>query len=140
VSGTLPGADVRGFNRVLAIELPGSRAGRRTSSRPAQSCAARRPHGDTSPEALEPQRRMSSQHTCQGCSAPLPPPLRTGRSRKWCSDACRKRTLYAGRCVDCGAGLSGSEGRGPAHRNAATRARLRLRLRARASAQRRGVR
>ena len=50
---------------------------------------------------------------CRGCGACLPPPTQSGRRRKWCSEACRKRTLYAGRCVDCGAATSGSAGRGP---------------------------
>lgn len=38
-------------------------------------------------------------------------PVSHGRPRKWCSDRCRK-TQYAGRCIDCGATLSGSNGRG----------------------------
>jgi DNA-directed RNA polymerase specialized sigma24 family protein len=56
---------------------------------------------------------VSSPAVCQGCGSPLPaPPPSSGRRRKWCSEACRKRTLYGGRCVDCGAATSGSEGRG----------------------------
>jgi hypothetical protein len=39
--------------------------------------------------------------TCQGCSAELQQP-RSGRRRKWCSDKCRKRTLYSLPCADCG--------------------------------------
>jgi hypothetical protein len=37
-------------------------------------------------------------HTCHGCGGALPP-----RSRKWCSERCRRLTLYSRRCVDCGA-------------------------------------
>ena len=59
------------------------------------------------------KRRMSSSPACKGCGSPLPPASGHGRPRKWCSEACRRRTLYAGRCADCGAPTSGSEGRGP---------------------------
>lgn len=45
---------------------------------------------------------------CQGCATELPPPKRaSGRRQKWCSEACRKRTLYSTPCVDCGAATSG---------------------------------
>jgi hypothetical protein len=48
--------------------------------------------------------------TCAGCGREL-----EGRGRaKWCSDRCRKRTLYAGVCVDCGAPTSGCNGPGKA--------------------------
>lgn len=40
---------------------------------------------------------------CQGCNTTLPPKTWVGRDRKWCSETCRKRTLYSRRCVDCGA-------------------------------------
>ncbi len=36
-----------------------------------------------------------------------------GQRRKWCSEWCRKTTLYGGACSDCGARLDGSNGRGP---------------------------
>lgn len=39
---------------------------------------------------------------CQGCGTDLPPKTRPGRDRKWCSDRCRKLTLYARPCLDCG--------------------------------------
>lgn len=39
--------------------------------------------------------------TCQGCDTPIDQPTR-GR-RKWCSDKCRKITLYSRSCIDCGA-------------------------------------
>lgn len=38
---------------------------------------------------------------CVGCGATLPP-RRVARPRKWCSDRCRKLTLYARPCLDCG--------------------------------------
>jgi hypothetical protein len=38
---------------------------------------------------------------CWGCGAAIGP-SRGGRRRKWCSDRCRKATLYSGVCVDCG--------------------------------------
>jgi hypothetical protein len=53
--------------------------------------------------------------TCQGrgcCN--LLKPSRRARPRKWCSDECRKRTLYAGTCIDCGASTNGSDGPGKA--------------------------
>jgi hypothetical protein len=40
--------------------------------------------------------------TCAGCSAPIEQP-KSGRRRKWCSERCRKLTLYSRRCVDCDA-------------------------------------
>lgn len=55
---------------------------------------------------------------CHGCGAAVAPTTGRGRRRKWCSDRCRKQTLYSVPCEDCGTPLSGSEGRGP---NAPTR-------------------
>lgn len=49
---------------------------------------------------------------CQGCGDPLPP-SRGGHPRKWCSERCRKQTLYSVPCVACGEPLNGSNGRGP---------------------------
>lgn len=46
---------------------------------------------------------------CHGCGAELPPLRAPGRPRKWCSDRCRKQTLYTGTCVDCG-GRTGYSG------------------------------
>lgn len=42
--------------------------------------------------------------SCAGCGADL-----TGSHgrTKWCSDRCRKDTLYAGKCIDCGAVTDG---------------------------------
>lgn len=48
--------------------------------------------------------------TCAGCGTELPPQTWTGRSRKWCTDRCRKRTLYGRRCIDCGGYCDGSSG------------------------------
>lgn len=51
--------------------------------------------------------------TCQGCGT-------TGvqtthaRLRKWCSERCRKSTLYGGVCEDCGGPTDGSAGLGKA--------------------------
>lgn len=39
---------------------------------------------------------------CQGCGAPTPA-SRGNRARKWCSERCRKVTLYSRPCLDCGA-------------------------------------
>lgn len=39
---------------------------------------------------------------CHGCGATLAPNKAPGRQRKWCSDRCRKVTLYSRSCVDCG--------------------------------------
>jgi hypothetical protein len=50
---------------------------------------------------------------CAGCGDPLPPQKR-GRPRKWCSQRCRRDTLYSGACVDCGARTSGNNGRAKA--------------------------
>lgn len=53
----------------------------------------------------------SEQSVCQGCSVPISKPRRGGR--KWCSEACRKRTMYGAPCPDCGALMYGGNGRGP---------------------------
>jgi hypothetical protein len=45
---------------------------------------------------------MTETRTCQGCDTELPAQTR-GRPRLWCTDRCRKRTLYSRQCVDCGA-------------------------------------
>lgn len=50
---------------------------------------------------------------CDGCDAPLPR-SRGPRRRRWCSERCRKVTLYAGSCVDCGAPTNGYGGPGRA--------------------------
>lgn len=47
---------------------------------------------------------------CQGCDEPLPP-SKGGVPRKWCSERCRKSTLYSATCTRCGARDNGSEGR-----------------------------
>jgi hypothetical protein len=39
--------------------------------------------------------------TC-ACGAELAPNHAPGHPRKWCSERCRRRTLYTGSCVDCG--------------------------------------
>jgi hypothetical protein len=51
--------------------------------------------------------------TCQGCGKTGPLTNPHDRRRKWCSDRCRKQTLYGGTCIDCGAPTNGSDGRGP---------------------------
>jgi hypothetical protein len=50
---------------------------------------------------------------CAGCGDPLPPQT-IGRRRKWCSERCRRDTLYSGTCVDCGARTNGNDGPGKA--------------------------
>lgn len=47
---------------------------------------------------------------CEGCGEAVEP-SRGGGARKWCSERCRRRSLYGGVCVDCGARTCG--GRGP---------------------------
>ena len=49
---------------------------------------------------------------CQTCGIDVTVALRGGRVPRFCGDRCRKDS-YAGECVDCGAKLSGSDGRGP---------------------------
>lgn len=39
---------------------------------------------------------------CQGCSAELPPNRGPGQKRKWCSERCRRHTIYSRPCADCG--------------------------------------
>lgn len=51
--------------------------------------------------------------TCRGCDAVLPPQRGPGRERVWCTDRCRKQTLYGRPCRDCGKALNGSDGTGP---------------------------
>jgi hypothetical protein len=52
--------------------------------------------------------------TCQGCAVDLPPKKWKGPDRKWCSNRCRKQTLYSGTCRECGARTNGSDGPGTA--------------------------
>lgn len=40
---------------------------------------------------------------CRGCGATLAPTNGRGRQRLWCSDRCRRRTLYVTPCRTCGA-------------------------------------
>lgn len=47
---------------------------------------------------------------CRGCGAELPPNKAPGRERVWCSNRCRKTTLYGGTCIECGAPTAGSSG------------------------------
>lgn len=44
----------------------------------------------------------SAGRVCHGCGSSLPPTTWQGRNRKWCSERCRKLTLYSRQCVDCG--------------------------------------
>jgi hypothetical protein len=53
---------------------------------------------------------VEARATCRGCGAQIEPG--TGnRKREWCSDRCRKRTLYSQPCLDCGKPTNGSDGR-----------------------------
>lgn len=52
--------------------------------------------------------------TCEGCGVEIPQRRGRGRSRKWCTDKCRKVTLYAGTCIDCGRQTNGYNGPGTA--------------------------
>ena len=47
---------------------------------------------------------------CRGCGVPVPPNRAPGRMRIWCSEACRKNTLYGGTCQDCGKRTHGGDG------------------------------
>jgi hypothetical protein len=47
---------------------------------------------------------------CQGCGAPLTRKRASGRPPKWCSDYCRKWTLYSQPCVEYGTPTNGSDG------------------------------
>lgn len=59
---------------------------------------------------------MSALAHCAGCGVELSPPKKHNHRQKWCSERCRKRTLYSGVCVDCGALTSGDGGRSGAPR------------------------
>jgi len=48
------------------------------------------------------------ERTCLGCGADL---TGTHGNRKWCSEHCRRTTLYGGTCEKCGARTDGSNGR-----------------------------
>lgn len=56
---------------------------------------------------------------CKGCGAEIDQPKGSGRPRIWCSDRCRKTTLYAGECCDCGASTCGDGGRASAPKRCA---------------------
>lgn len=43
--------------------------------------------------------------TCTGCNEPLPPNKAPGPPRKWCSERCRRRTMYTTPCKTCGAAV-----------------------------------
>ena len=47
---------------------------------------------------------------CPGCAKIFP--VYTHSRRKWCTEACRKRTLYSTPCIECGAPTNGSDGPG----------------------------
>lgn len=47
---------------------------------------------------------------CDGCAGPLPPNVAPGPARRWCSDRCRRATLYGGTCAICGDATNGSQG------------------------------
>jgi hypothetical protein len=49
--------------------------------------------------------------TCDGCGEEFVYSNRRGRNPRWCSNLCRKRTLYSGTCEVCGAPTNGSNGR-----------------------------
>lgn len=53
------------------------------------------------------------EYTCQGCGA-VGQQTTGGRPKKWCSEHCRKNTLYGGTCVDCGT-RTAYTGHGTAH-------------------------
>lgn len=50
---------------------------------------------------------MSAATHCHGCGEALPPAKKYAHRRKWCSERCRKQTLYSTACVDCGGRTTG---------------------------------
>lgn len=56
--------------------------------------------------------QLLRQGVCDGCGAEIP--QRGNRRRRWCSQRCRKRTLYSGTCRRCGATTNGYGGPGTA--------------------------
>ena len=48
---------------------------------------------------------------CEGCTALFEWSVAPGQTPRWHSDRCRKQTLYAQPCVDCGTETNGSDGR-----------------------------
>lgn len=50
--------------------------------------------------------------TCDGCGTPIEQ-SRSNRRRRWCSERCRKQTMYGSACESCGNPTNGSNGRGP---------------------------
>jgi hypothetical protein len=57
---------------------------------------------------------MTATRECRGCSSPLEPSKPGGRPRLWCSQRCRRQTLYGGTCAHCGSPTNGSDGPGRA--------------------------
>src|SRR5437763_864330 len=51
------------------------------------------------------------EQVCRGCNTPVEN-KGPGKRREWCSERCRKQTLYSVPCVDCGKALNGSDGKG----------------------------
>lgn len=51
---------------------------------------------------------------CDGCGESFAYVNRPGRNPRWCSERCRKRTLYGGKCEICGAITNGYDGPGTA--------------------------
>lgn len=64
-------------------------------------------------------RSITVSGACQGCGVSLTVNRGPSRPRKWCSERCRKQTLYSGECVDCGAPTNGSNGAGAAGKRCA---------------------
>lgn len=54
---------------------------------------------------------MSEKRECPGCGADL---TGTHGKRKWCSERCRKQTVYSGTCQHCGTPTNGYGGFGSA--------------------------
>jgi len=96
------------------VELPPRRPGQPGANRKWCSRQCARPTRPSTPIATPEQRRQQALRTaqarwgplattCAGCGNPLPPLEYRGNARKWCSDACRLRTLRGPRnCRECG--------------------------------------
>lgn len=51
---------------------------------------------------------------CRGCGVAIGPARGPGRVREWCSERCRKRSLYSGVCEVCGGPTYGGDAIPPA--------------------------
>lgn len=55
------------------------------------------------------QPMSAASRSCDGCGEPLPPNRAPGPARRWCSERCRRTTLYGGTCAICGDATYGTQ-------------------------------